>query len=209
MGLFAPRGGFPGSQLDRFADHNQRRRADLFAFDQVGHGAERRVIDLLVRPRDPADHGHGRVGRTAAAHERLAPLPCGTDPHIEHERPGKVAQLGIVQRRAAHAVGLMAGDQRHGRSRLAMRERYARVAEHGRRRCYPGDHLERDPRGGQGFRLFGPAAKDGRIAALQPHHRPPRTSRLDHPLIDFRLGHRSPAVRTSQTDDLGRSPGVT
>ena len=87
-----------------------------------------------------------------------------------------------------------------------MRDGDAGMAGHGEGRRDAGDDLVGDSRRREGLDLFGPAAENVRIAALQPHDRLPCPGGGDHPLVDLLLEHFPAAVRMAQAKPVRPPP---
>ena len=89
-----------------------------------------------------------------------------------------------------------------------MGHRDPRVRRGGDAGGYPGHDLEVDSGRGQRLGLLAAAAEDERIAALEPHHAPPRPRPVDQQRLDVVLLDGVVAGALADVDELGVGAGA-
>ena len=125
----------------------------------------------------------------------------GGESHEDHEGFGHADPAPI------DGVDAVAGDEGHGGSVLAVRQRHAGVGRDAERRGDAGNDLEGDAGIGQRFGFFAAAAEDERIAALEAHHVPAAARALDEHGADFFLGEGVGGFLLADVDALGGGGG--
>ena len=116
------------------------------------------------------------------------------------------AQSSGRRRRGGLGV-VVAGHERDGRGRVAVRDRDARVRRDPDPRGHPRHDLHRDPRGVQVLGLLGPTAEDERVAPLEPDHPAALACVLDQQGVDLLLRHGAVADRLARADPEGGGGG--
>ena len=173
-------------------------------FDTRGRdGPQRRPRRALLGARAPAHRGHGRLGRAAAAYQRVGDVGDPARAHEDHEGPAGARERVPVGVGGALRRVLVARHDRHARRRTPVRDRDAGVHGRGDRARDARNDLERHAGGDARLRFLATATEDEGIAALQPHDRRTGAAALDEQRVDLVLRHLGASGRLADVDELG------
>ena len=180
----------PLARRDNIADDHDGRRPDLRVADLDGDASERRDDDAFLGERRRSDHGGRRVGRQAAAHQRVRDFAQAMHRHVDDDRlPGARERAPVEV-----LVLAVAGCENHRAIDAAERGGDRRPRQRREPRGHARDHAERHARCGERRRFLAAAPEYERIAALEPQHAFARAREFDQPLADIRLHRRGSAA---------------
>ena len=157
-----------------------------------------------LRGHGPVLHGgRGLLPVSAGGDQALGDLRQSLQPHVHHERAREGRKRVPVERRVVLGGILVSGDEGDGGRLVPVGHRDPGV----RRRRHPGrdagDHLERDPGGGERLCLLTAAPEDERIAALQADDGATGPRAIDHQPLDLLLRHLGRARLLAHVHELG------
>ena len=184
-----------------FADHQRRRSFDAVQLRLFGDRLQGPADHLFAVPERHLDDGRRGAGMAAFGDQTFGNLPDRMHAHQKNQRRNlaQCVEIDIV----AVAAAKMAGHNRHGGSRVAVRHRNSRAERRRERRGNARNHVEADAVFSQIFGLFSAAAEQERIAALQPNHHLALARFVDKQFVDLILARIVTADRLAHVNALG------
>ena len=161
--------------VEHAADEEDRRRIEMRQLVEV---ADRRVLMLLPRRGGVRNDCRGNIFGEARGEKFLAQARKVMSRHVDDKRGialGEIFPVGFLV--PAALLRVVAGHDDHARAFAAIRERYAERSGCAESGGDAGNHVERDIGSRERVDLFGEAAEDSRVAALEAHNVQPRRAK--------------------------------